>query len=122
MDVPKDVMQGKELMAGEALDRLDQPPTHIFVQTGAGGMAAAAAAQAKRRFGAGRPIVVLADPDTSACRADSFHAGAPTAVKRDLDALMAGLACGELSALAWEVFCQPTQMRPCASPMVPRSR
>ncbi|WP_068114546.1 diaminopropionate ammonia-lyase [Tropicimonas marinistellae] len=104
MDVPKDVMQGYEIMAGEAFDELETPPTHIFLQTGVGGMAAAVTAQAKRRWGAKRPAIILCDPDQSACYLESFRAGAPAAVHGDLDTLMAGLACGEVSALAWEIL------------------
>ncbi len=104
MEVPKDVMQGYELMAAEAFDQMDVPPTHIFIQTGVGGMAAAVAAQAKRRWGNDRPTIVLADPDLSACWLESFRAGRPTAVEGDLDTLMAGLACGEVSSLAWEIL------------------
>ena len=104
MEVPKDVMQGYELMAAEAFDQMEVPPTHVFIQTGVGGMAAAVAAQAKRRWGNGRPTIILADPDLSACWLESFRAGKPTAVEGDLDTLMAGLACGEVSSLAWEIL------------------
>lgn len=103
-DVPRDVMQGYELMAAEAFDDLPSPPTHIFLQTGVGGMAAAIAALAKRCWGDERPVIVLADPDQSACWVDSFAAGRPTAVEGDLDTLMAGLACGEVSSLAWDIL------------------
>jgi diaminopropionate ammonia-lyase len=104
MEVPKDVMQGYEVMAAEAFEALDRAPTHLFLQTGVGGMAAAVTAQAVRRWGAGRPKVVLCDPDLSACWLASIRAGQPTAVEGDLDTLMAGLACGEVSALAWEIL------------------
>ncbi|WP_095588061.1 diaminopropionate ammonia-lyase [Actibacterium ureilyticum] len=104
MDIPKDVMQGYELMAAEAFDQIDQPPTHIFLQTGVGGMAAAVTALAVRRWGAKRPAIVLCDPDQSACYLASFRAGIPTAVEGDLDTLMAGLACGEVSELAWTIL------------------
>jgi len=97
-------MQGYELMAAEAFDQLGQPPTHIFLQTGVGGMAAAVAAQFKRRLGADRPWVILADPARSACWLETIRAGEPTAITGDLDTLMAGLACGEVSLLAWEVL------------------
>ncbi|OWU83524.1 diaminopropionate ammonia-lyase [Oceanicola sp. 22II-s10i] len=104
MEVPRDVMQGYEIMAGEAFDVLETPPTHIFLQTGVGGMAAAVTALAKRRWGAERPVIVLCDPDRSACVMVSVRAGTPTPVTGDLDTLMAGLACGEVSALAWEIL------------------
>ncbi|MEM7686094.1 MAG: diaminopropionate ammonia-lyase [Pseudomonadota bacterium] len=104
MEIPRDVMQGYEVMAAEAFDLLPEAPTHIFLQTGVGGMAAAIVALAKRRWGSDRPVIVLTDPDQSACWVDTYVAGEPTAVHGDLDTLMAGLACGEISALAWAIL------------------
>lgn len=105
-DIPRDVMQGYELMATEALDQAPEaePPTHVFLQTGVGGMAAAVAAHFVRRFGAARPTIVLADPLKSACWLESIRAGHPVAIEGDLDTMMAGLACGEVSGLAWTVL------------------
>jgi diaminopropionate ammonia-lyase len=103
MDIPRDVMQGYGLMAKEAFDALPAAPTHIFLQTGVGGMAAAVAAAAKRRWGAARPVIALADPERAACWIESFRAGRPTPADR-CDTLQAGLACGEVSALAWAVL------------------
>jgi diaminopropionate ammonia-lyase len=103
-DIPRHVMQGYEVMAAEAFEALDTPPTHVFLQTGVGGMAAAVAAHAKRRWGGARPLIVLVDPDRAACWLDSFRAGRPTAVNGDLDTVMAGLACGDVSLLAWEIL------------------
>jgi diaminopropionate ammonia-lyase len=104
-DIPKDVMQGYEVMAAEAVDQLDQPPTHVFVQTGVGGVAAAVSAQMRRRYGAAlSPRIILADPENSACWLETIRTGTPTAVEGDLDTLMAGLACGEVSLLAWDVL------------------
>jgi diaminopropionate ammonia-lyase len=105
-EVPKDVMQGYELMAAEACDQMHVPPTHIFLQTGVGGMAAAVAAYTKRRYGKNRPIIILADPDKSACWLESVRNGKPTSVHGELDTLMAGLACGEISILAWDILRQ----------------
>jgi diaminopropionate ammonia-lyase len=103
-EIPRDVMQGYEVMAAEAFDALQAPPTHLFLQTGVGGMAAACAGLAKRRWGDARPVVALADPDRAACWVESFRAGRPQPVRGDLDTLMAGLACGEVSLLAWEIL------------------
>lgn len=105
-DIPKDVMQGYELMAHEALEQWPEaePPTHVFLQTGVGGMAAAVAACCWRRFGAQRPVIVLADPLNSACWLETLRNGKPTTVHGDLDTLMAGLACGEISELAWAIL------------------
>lgn len=104
VEVPKDVMQGYELMADEAFSAAEAAPTHIFLQTGVGGMAAAIAANAVRRWGHKRPYIILCDPDRSACWDASLRAGHPVAIEGDLDTMMAGLACGEVSLLAWEVL------------------
>ncbi|MFD0982743.1 diaminopropionate ammonia-lyase [Tropicimonas aquimaris] len=104
-EIPKDVMQGYEVMAAEAAEQLDAGPTHVFVQTGVGGVAAAVAAQLRRRYGGAQaPRVILADPEDSACWLETIRNGEPTAVTGDLDTLMAGLACGEISLLAWDVL------------------
>ncbi|MFD1344820.1 diaminopropionate ammonia-lyase, partial [Litorisediminicola beolgyonensis] len=103
-DVPRHVMQGYEIMADEAYEALDEPPTHLFLQTGVGGMAAAVVACAKRRWGAERPVVVLADPEGAACWAESFAAGSPKVAQGEVETMQAGLACGEVSLLAWEIL------------------
>lgn len=100
-EVPRDVMQGYRVMAEEAADQLGQAPTHVFVQGGVGGVAAAVSVQMRARFGAGVKIVV-AEPEKAACLLASAEAGQPTTIEGDLDTLMAGLACGEPSLLAWQ--------------------
>ncbi|MBS7810409.1 diaminopropionate ammonia-lyase [Roseococcus pinisoli] len=98
---PRDVMQGYRLMAEEAIAALPQAPTHVFVPGGVGGVAAAVAVQLRAMCGPG-PKLVIAEPERAACLTDSLEAGAFTTVGGDLDTLMAGLACGEPSMLAWQ--------------------
>jgi diaminopropionate ammonia-lyase len=100
-EVPRDVMQGYRLMAQEALAAMAAPPTHVFVQGGVGGVAAAVAVQL-RASGAGAAKLVVVEPDRAACLLNSARAGALTPAEGDLDTLMAGLACGEPSLLAWQ--------------------
>ncbi|MFW6346603.1 MAG: pyridoxal-phosphate dependent enzyme, partial [Halomonas sp.] len=97
-------MQGYTVMVDEAIQQLDAPPTHCFVQGGVGGLAAATLAQLWEAYGADRPRVVVVEPDRAACLYVSARAGRPTAVEGELETLMAGLACGEVSLLAWEVL------------------
>ncbi|MBY6110874.1 diaminopropionate ammonia-lyase [Halomonas litopenaei] len=104
MEVPRDVMQGYSVMVDEAVDQLDQPPTHCFVQGGVGGLAAATLAQLWEAYGVNRPRVIVVEPERAACLLESARSGEPVAVDGDLDTLMAGLACGEVSLLAWEVL------------------
>ncbi|THF62238.1 diaminopropionate ammonia-lyase [Pseudothauera rhizosphaerae] len=105
-DVPRDVMQGYSVMVEEALRQWPEaaPPTHVFVQGGVGGLAAAVCAQMWERLGDGRGRFVVVEPDKAACLYESARAGRPVAVHGDLDTLMAGLACGEVSLIAWDVL------------------
>lgn len=104
MDVPRDVMQGYQLMVDEAVAALRRWPTHVFVQAGVGGCAAAVCAWFWERDAAQRPSFVVVEPDRADCLLRSAREGTPTAVTGSLDTLMAGLACGEVSLLAWDIL------------------
>lgn len=106
VEVPRDVMQGYALMADEAIVQLGDaaPPSHVFLQAGVGGMAAASCARFWQAFGARRPVTVLVEPETAACWFASLDAGRPVKVEGALESIMAGLACGEVSRLAWPIL------------------
>jgi diaminopropionate ammonia-lyase len=104
MDVPRDVMQGYQLMVDEAVRALPQWPTHVFVQAGVGGLAAAVCAWFWERDARRRPYLAVVEADRADCLLRSAQAGRPVAVGGELDTLMAGLACGEPSLLAWEIL------------------
>ncbi|WP_037299784.1 diaminopropionate ammonia-lyase [Rubritepida flocculans] len=97
---PRDVMQGYRVMAEEALSQMPAPPSHVFVPGGVGGVAAAVSVQLRKQAPGARLIVV--EPEAAACLLASAEAGAPTTVTGELDTIMAGLACGEPSLLAWQ--------------------
>jgi diaminopropionate ammonia-lyase len=105
-EVPRDIMQGYRLMADEAADQWTGPqPTHVFIQGGVGGAAAAVAAQMRARWGQGEghePALIVVEPERAACLLASARAGRMTTVTGSLDTIMAGLACGEPSLLAWQ--------------------
>jgi diaminopropionate ammonia-lyase len=101
-EVPRDVMQGYRLMADEAADQwTGPPPTHVFIQAGVGGAAAAVSVQMRARF-TPTPLLIVVEPDHAACLLASARTGAPAVVHGDLETIMAGLACGEPSLLAWQ--------------------
>ncbi len=106
LDVPRDVMQGYQLMVEEAAQQLGAAPTHVFVQGGVGGLAAAVCGYFWERLGAARPRVIVVEPERADCLMQSARNGRITAVHGALDTLMAGLACGEVSWLAWEILAQ----------------
>ena len=101
-EIPRDIMQGYRLMADEAADQwTGPPPTHVFIQGGVGGAAAAVAVQVAARWGT-TPAIVVVEPERAACLLASARLGQLTSVKGALDTIMAGLACGEPSLLAWQ--------------------
>ncbi len=106
MDVPRDVMQGYTIMVDEALAQLprDRLPTHVFVQGGVGGLAAAVCGHLWETCGRDRPRFVVVEPEKADCLYQSAVNGRPTAVHGELDTIMAGLACGEVSLLAWQIL------------------
>ena len=102
MRVPRLIMQGYRVMADEVADQWrGDPPTHVFIQGGVGGVAAAVAVQTRARFRPA-PMVIVVEPDHAACLLASAELGELTTVPGNLDTLMAGLACGEPSLLAWQ--------------------
>ena len=105
-DIPRAVMHGYTVMVEEALRQWPAAgaPTHAFVQGGVGALPAAVAAHLWQRLGARRPRFIVVEPERAACLFASARAGKPTAVTGKLDTMMAGLACGEVSTLAWEML------------------
>jgi len=105
-EIPKLVMQGYGVMVDEALEQMpaDARPTHVFIQAGVGGLPAAVIARLWQRHGAERPYVTLVEPHSADCCYQTALAGRPAKASGDLDTLMAGLAAGEISPVAWEVI------------------
>jgi diaminopropionate ammonia-lyase len=103
-DIPRDVMQGYAVMADEALGQLPAPPTHVFIQAGVGGLAAAVCGHLWETLRERRPRVVVVEPDRAACLFESAVHGRASNIGGTLDTMMAGLACGETSILAWEIL------------------
>ena len=107
-EVPMRIMQGYMTMADEAAEQLgEKRPTHVFLQAGVGSMAAAVAAYFVNRYGEkNRPVLTVVEPQQADCffrtaRADD---GILHAVAGDLTTIMAGLACGEINPLAWNIL------------------
>ena len=106
VNAPRNVTQGYAVMAAEVIEQLpdDLPPTHIFLQAGVGGMAAATCGQFWQTFETNRPRSILVEPYSAACWFESLKARRPVALSGDVDSLMGGLSCGEISLLAWKIL------------------
>ena len=98
------IMQGYSTMATEALDKMPLAPTHIFAQAGVGSMAAAVQAVVANRSYKKQPIFTILEAAVANCFYRSFKQGSPCSVGGDLNTIMAGLACGEVNPLAWEII------------------
>ena len=104
-EIPKDVALGYTVMLQEAIEQMGGDiPTHVFIQAGVGGLAAAVCAYFWELWGDRRPRFVVVEPEQANCLQESARAGERATVEGDLDTLMAGLACGEVSLLAWDIL------------------
>ncbi|WP_186258188.1 diaminopropionate ammonia-lyase [Burkholderia gladioli] len=104
--IPRDVMQGYGVIAAELLAQAaGQPPfTHVVLQGGVGGLAAGIASYLWEHFGASRPRFLVVEPAQADCLYQSAIAGRPAKASGSVDSVMAGLACGEASPLAWRIL------------------
>ncbi|WP_217701853.1 diaminopropionate ammonia-lyase [Thalassospira sp. HF15] len=105
MEVPKDVALGYTVMLSEAVEQMDGDiPTHVLIQGGVGGLASAVTGYFWDLWGEKRPRIIVVEPEQANCLQESAKAGHPVAVDGDLETLMAGLACGEVSLLGWQIL------------------
>jgi len=104
-EIPKDVAAGYSVMLNETVDQLaGQIPTHVFIQGGCGGLAATVCGYFWERWAERRPRLIIVEPEQANCLQLSAAAGKMIVVDGELVTLMAGLACGEVSLLAWEIL------------------
>ncbi|QEI08065.1 diaminopropionate ammonia-lyase [Pigmentiphaga aceris] len=102
--IPGLVMQGYTAMVGEALQQLPAAPTHVFVQAGVGGVAAAVAGHLALVMGERRPRFVVVEPARAACVHATAQAGHLVRVAHGEPTVMAMLECYEPSPIAWRVL------------------
>ncbi len=95
--VPLDVMRGYTVLFDELTGPAGEP-THVFVQAGVGGLAAAAAGYVRDRWGE-RPKLVVVEPEGAPCLIESARAGAPVRVP-GAPTTLGRLDCKEPSLLA----------------------
>ena len=102
--IPALVMEGYTAMLKEAVDALPSVPTHVFVQAGVGGLAAAVAAYFDSVYIKERPRMIVVEPDRAACLLASAKHGAPVRIDHGKPTIMAMLECYEPSLVAWRIL------------------
>ena len=106
-EIPLKIMQGYLTILHEAMEQLEgEIPTHVFVQCGVGSLAAACQAYLCELFGDKRPLFAVVEPTRAACFYEpmAIHRMIPKKLSGNLNTIMAGLACGEPSTLAWGIL------------------
>ena len=102
--IPGLVMQGYTALVREALQSVPELPTHVFVQAGVGGLAAAVAGHLMETLGERRPRFIVVEPVRAACLLESARAGRPVRIGHGARTVMAMLECYEPSLVAWRVL------------------
>jgi len=108
--VPMWIMQGYTTMFLETQEQFSAQgmikPSHIFVQAGVGALAASVIGFYHALFPGDAPICIVVEPDNAACLYESIqhNDGKPHNVTGSLNTIMAGLACGEPSPIAWNIL------------------
>lgn len=105
--ISADVLAGYGVIASEIRRQVEAAghakPTHLFIQAGCGGLAAAMT-QGLRDWLAPPATIVVVEPEQAACVAAALDQGRVVRVAGDLVTLAEMLSCGEASAPALDVL------------------
>ena len=105
IDVPSRIMQGYAVMGDELRVRFEASgtwPTHVALQAGVGGMAAAIAAHIRTRRLV-QPHILIVEPSEAPCLKASAEAGQPVRVDGSISN-QGRLDCKEPSLMAFEIL------------------
>lgn len=104
-DAPELVMRGYSVLAKEAFDQIGKrPPSHIFVQAGVGGLAAAVGCYVEARFRHRRPKLVVVEPRSANGLVESNCAGELVEASPSPETVYAMLECRRPSRIAWNIL------------------
>lgn len=105
--VVDDVMRGYELIGREVLSQLDDkhlaPPTHVFIQAGVGGLAAALARTLHQHLASPGRLVVV-EPEAASCVAQALEAGKAFLIEDEAYTRAEMLSCGKASTPALQIL------------------
>jgi len=104
MLVPKLTMAGYSVMMKEISEQINnQKVSHIILQAGVGGMAAAMVAGLARYLNH-VPQIIIVEPDSAACILASINTGKVEKISIEKESIMGGMSCGEVSLVPWQIL------------------
>jgi len=102
--VPKLTMAGYSVMMKEISEQINnQKVSHIILQAGVGGMAAAMVAGLARYLNH-VPQIIIVEPDSAACVLASINTGKIEKISIEKESIMGGMSCGEVSLVPWQIL------------------
>jgi len=104
MLVPKLTMAGYSVMMKEISDQInDLKISHVILQAGVGGMAAAMVAGIAKYFNH-IPQIIIVEPESAACVLESIKTEKIEKISIKKESLMGGMSCGEVSLVPWQIL------------------
>ena len=102
--VPKLTMAGYSVMMKEISEQINnQKISHIILQAGVGGMAAAMVAGIARYLD-NVPKIIIVEPKSAACVLESIKANKIKKISIEKESLMGGMSCDEVSLIPWQIL------------------
>ena len=111
-EIPRYVMAGYTTMIDEVIKQSpssQSTPSHIFVQGGCGGLPAAICAYLWFSLNEKRPRFIVVEPKLADCLMQSAINERATLIDIQEESIMAGLSCGEVSHIGWDILSQGSQ-------------
>ena len=97
-------MAGYSVMMKEISEQINnQKISHVILQAGVGGMAAAMIAGIARYLNH-VPQIIVVEPESAACVLESIKAGEIKKISIKKESLMGGMSCDEVSMVPWEIL------------------
>jgi diaminopropionate ammonia-lyase len=101
--IPQRIMQGYSVLAAEALEQMGEAPSHVVLQAGVGGLAAAASSYFANTLSL-KPVTVVAEAVSVPCLMESARAGRMTRTPSTGPTNLNRLDCPTPSTIAWPVL------------------
>ena len=102
--IPKLTMAGYSVMMKEISDQINKNKiSHVILQAGVGGMAAAMVAGVAKYLN-NVPKIIIVEPENAACVLESIKSGVIKKISIKKESLMGGMSCDEVSLVPWEIL------------------